>query len=83
MPVATYSFLPWARQGMAARISDADTLANSNGSATERASISAELKLRYAGLDNKLTYTTVNKVVQIVGPGDVLSISQDAIVRLR
>ena len=81
MPVATYSFLPWARQGVAARISDTDTLANSNGSAIERASMSAELKLKYTGLDNKLTYATVNKTIQIVGPGDVLSINQNAIVR--
>lgn len=81
MPLATYSFLPWARQGVAAQISDADTLGNSNGVAMERASLPAELKLKYAGLDNKTTYATINKTIQIVGPGDVLSINPNAIVR--
>ncbi|MBO9699888.1 MAG: hypothetical protein J7604_06725 [Sporocytophaga sp.] len=80
-PIANISFLPWVRQGVAARISEADTLGNSEGIAIERASLQAELEVKYKGLDDVTLSNHINKSIQIVGPGDVQNFSQKAIVR--
>src|ERR1043165_7650583 len=81
MPIATYSFVPWLRQGVAARISETDTLGTTNGATPERANLPAELKLKFTGLDNAVTFAPITKNIQVVGPGDVVSLSQRAIVR--
>lgn len=79
--LATYGFLPWARQGVAARISEADTLAAGDGTAVERAGLNAALELEYTGNDDVSQRNTISKTIKIVGPGDVLGLNTKAIVR--
>src|SRR5215217_1340770 len=79
----TYSFLPWARQGLAVNINEHDTLAASNGGATERAELTASLDLAYKGLDDVETVSNISKTIKIVGPGDVTGIHANAIVRVQ
>lgn len=78
---ATYGFIPWIRQGIAARIAETDTLAASDGAATERAGMEAKLTLQYTGQDNQPKQQQVAKNILIMGPGDVQGISAQAIVR--
>jgi hypothetical protein len=71
-PIATYTFLPWLRQGIAAHIGQTDPLGA--GGPAERASIHLSLKVN--GQDN---FASNNVLLQ--GPGDVIGIHPDAIVR--
>ena len=77
----SYGFLPWARQGVASKISETDTLGSGDGAAILRADLSAELDVQYTNLDGSVQVNTITKQVQVVGPGDVLSIDTKAIVR--
>lgn len=79
----TYSFLPWARQGLAVNINENDTLAAGNGTAAERAELTANLDLKYKSLDNIETVSPISKTIKIVGPGDVTGIHTNAIVRVQ
>ena len=77
----SYGFLPWARQGVASKIIETDTLGSGDGSAILRADLSAELDVQYTNLDGSVQVNTITKQIQVVGPGDVLSIDTKAIVR--
>ncbi|KAA9038474.1 hypothetical protein FW778_13000 [Ginsengibacter hankyongi] len=77
----SYGFLPWARQGVASKISETDTLGSSDGTAIARADLSAELDVQYTNLDGSVQVNTITKQIQVVGPGDVKSIDTRAIVR--
>ena len=77
----SYGFLPWARQGVASKISETDTLGSSEGNAMVRADLPAELDIQYTNLDGSVQVSTITKQIQVVGPGDVLSIDAKAIVR--
>lgn len=81
-PLATYSFLPWLRQGIASQIVEKDTLGRTAGSADERASL--ELKLKVEGTpveEGDPIVNTIGKTAQLVGPGDVVGINSRAIIR--
>ncbi|MBX3082874.1 MAG: hypothetical protein KF716_14640 [Anaerolineae bacterium] len=71
--IATYTFLPWLRQGIASKIKPVDSLGEAVGT-DERATVRISLQLN--GDPN-----FVSRVVQLVGPGDVIGISPRAIVR--
>jgi hypothetical protein len=71
--LATYTFLPWLRQGIVSKITQEDTLAASPGS-RERASVKISLQV------NKEPHFA-SRDVQLVGPGDVVGINPQAIVR--
>ena len=77
----SYGFLPWARQGVASKISETDTLGTSDGTAIVRADLSAELDVQYTNLDGSTQTSTITKQLQVVGPGDVKQIDARAIVR--
>ncbi|CAN5135498.1 hypothetical protein BH11BAC5_BH11BAC5_45320 [soil metagenome] len=77
----SYGFLPWARQGVASKIGETDTLGSGDGPAIVRADLAAELDIQYTNLDGSVQTNTIKKLVQVVGPGDVLSVSTRAIVR--
>jgi hypothetical protein len=79
--LATYSFLPWSRQGVSAGISETDTLGVTNGNEVERAKLDAELTLQYVGLDNVPQQKNISKTIRIAGPGDVAGVNPRAIVR--
>lgn len=77
----SYGFLPWARQGVASKISEIDTLGASDGTAIVRADLSAELDVQYTNLDGSVQVNTISKKIQVVGPGDVLNFENTVIVR--
>ena len=77
----SYGFLPWARQGVASKISEPDTLGSGDGTAIVRADLKAELDIKYNNLDGSIQTNTITKQIQVIGPGDVLGISSKAIVR--
>jgi hypothetical protein len=71
-PLRTYTFLPWLRQGLGARIDTVDPLGPSPGQAVERASIP---------IDFNVDGSPVSHTVELFGPGDVLGINPRAIVK--
>src|SRR5262245_60388629 len=71
-PLRTYTFLPWLKQGLGARIDTVDPLGPSPGAPSERASIAIDFDVNGA---------PVGKVVELFGPGDVLGINPRAIVK--
>jgi len=78
-PVATYSFLPWLRQGIANQITTPD-----NGAAGPVTRASVHVKLEITG--EPLTGTvglldSVERDVQLYSPGDVVGIDPRAIIR--
>ncbi len=74
-PIATYSFLPWLRQGIANQIASAD----GDASVTLRAKIAVGLEL--AGEASPPITQPITKNVDLYGPGDILGIESRAIVR--
>jgi hypothetical protein len=69
---AKYTFLPWLRKGFATKIIEEDTANEGNWNAIERPSLNISVKLNN---------TDINKEVKIYGPGDVIGISSNVIVR--
>jgi hypothetical protein len=76
-PIATYTFLPWLRQGLANNIATAD----GDATVTQRASVDAAVTLTAQGLDGTVTSTDVPRPLQLIGPGDVIGIDRRAIVK--
>lgn len=70
--LATYTFLPWLRQGIASQIKTVDTLGDPSG-LVERAEVTVSLQVNER--------SPLSKDVQLVGPGDVLGINPRAIVK--
>lgn len=71
-PLATYTFLPWLRQGIAAKIRQPDPLGP--GGPAERAAVRIALKV------NDQADFAANDVL-LLGPGDVIGIHPQAVVR--
>lgn len=70
-PLATYTFLPWLRQGIASRIEQEDTLGAASP-LVERAGVTVSFDVNAQPVSNN---------VQLVGPGDVIGINPHAVVR--
>lgn len=74
--LAHYSFLPWLRQGISNKINELDNLGanipESSSMARERPEITVRLKLN----ENQ-----IRKELKLHGPGDVVGINKDAILR--
>lgn len=79
--LASYAFLPWARQGIASGIQEKDGLGINDGAALERASLTATLELKHTGIKDTTHSSFISKQVKIIGPGDVLNFSRQNIVR--
>jgi len=76
--LATYSFLPWLRKGLANNILEDD----GEPSVKLRASIPVGLKISATDVDgDELPESTVNRTVNIYGPGDIIGIDSKAIVK--
>lgn len=69
-PLATYTFLPWLRQGISSRIGTVDALGGP--AAAERAQVEVGFDVNAQPIAN---------VVQLVGPGDVVGINPRAVIR--
>lgn len=76
--IAKYSFIPWVRQGIAAKITNLeDPLAGTPDELlSERADITVDVQLTADG-----SASTVSRGIKISGPGDVVGINPKAILR--
>jgi hypothetical protein len=76
-PIASYTFLPFARQGLGARVQEPD------GDKTPgiRASIPLTLTINADRLDGTSTSDNVPRNIQLYGPGDLTGCEDVAIVR--
>lgn len=70
--LATYSFLPWLRRGIANRISG-----HASGA---RATIPVELKITGTGISGE-KQELINREIALYGPGDIIGISKNNIVK--
>jgi hypothetical protein len=69
--VASYTFLPWLRQGIASQIDQVDTL-GAPSTSTERATLEVGFDVNGRPLSN---------TVSVIGPGDIVGINPRAVVR--
>jgi hypothetical protein len=77
-PVATYSFLPWLRQGVANTITTADL----DASVKARASTHVELKLSGDPVAGGAELTaSIAQDIALYGPGDLTGIDPRAVIR--
>ena len=76
--LGTYSFLPWMRQGLAGQISaqDGDVAVKSRASVHVRLGLSGEPVAGGAPITD-----TVERDVQLYGPGDIVGLDRRTIVR--
>jgi hypothetical protein len=75
--LSTYSFLPWLRQGLANNLTAADL----DASVKLRATIPVHLTISGEGVNGSALTESVNRNVQLFGPGDIVGIESRAIVR--
>jgi hypothetical protein len=75
--LATYSFLPWLRQGLANNITTGET-----SDIKLRASIDIKLEVTPTKVDGKEdAHQFIDKAVQLYGPGDIVGIDSKVIVK--
>lgn len=81
--LASYSFLPWVRQGLGNEIIEADFLGNNipNNSAVERPEITVKVNVK-ATKEEFEKVEPIQKVVKVQGPGDVLGVNSKSIIRV-
>ncbi len=70
--IARYQFHSWSRRGISANITDTDDLGSGTDAGMERASITLGVTLN--GNPN-------SKKFQLIGPGDIIGVNQNMIVR--
>lgn len=76
-PIAAYSFLPWARQGLGIYIREGDQ----DTTVTIRGSIDVSLQITGERIGGGTATETVPRAVQLYGPGDIIGIDSKIIVR--
>lgn len=72
--IATYTFLPWLRQGVSNKIDPANVRAS-------RATVQVKLKLTGKALQGADLEHEIVRNVELYGPGDIIGIDKKAIVR--
>ena len=72
LTVGKYTFSAWLRRGIGRSINETDTLGASNGAVKERATVP---------VDVRVNAVPVRKDFALLGPGDVIGINRDAVVR--
>ncbi|HJR08309.1 MAG TPA: hypothetical protein VJ842_13700, partial [Pyrinomonadaceae bacterium] len=75
-PIATYSFLPWLKGGLANQITSAD-----GANVPVRAAIDVRLVVATDNAAIPAADRTVNTEVQLIGPGDIVGINPDVVVK--
>jgi hypothetical protein len=80
--LAKYSFLPFVRLGLGNQITELDSLGNNpHGSVVERPEIGVSFKVKAS--DGEITKEEeVSRIVKMEGPGDVLGIQSNQIIRV-
>jgi hypothetical protein len=76
-PIAAYSFLPWARQGMGIYIREGDQ----DPTVPVRGSIDVSLQITGQRISSGTATETIPRAVQLYGPGDIIGIDPRMIVR--
>jgi len=76
--IATYTFLPWLRSGIANKIASADMDTN----VKLRATVKVEITIDGIKPDGNKVSEQVSKDVQLYGPGDIIGIDEKAIVKV-
>ena len=77
-PLATYSFLPWLRQGLANQIQSADF----DAAVKLRVQVKVQLELKAEKLASGQQTELVDRSVALYGPGDIQGIESRAIMRV-
>lgn len=79
-PIATYSFLPWLRQGIANQITATDF----NAGVKLRATVPVQLELSGEAVneDSPVAPIPIQRDVELYGPGDIVGIERRAIVKV-
>lgn len=72
-----YSFLPWLRRGISAKISTPESFGQFTIADPPRASYNVKARIH----NDQSSFDDVNKSLQIVGPGDVVGIDSRAIIK--
>ncbi len=72
--IATYTFLPWLRQGISNKIDPANATSS-------RATIPVKLKVTGTALEGADLEQEILRHVELYGPGDIIGIDKKAIVR--
>lgn len=75
--IATYTFLPWLREGIANNI----TATDGDPSVSLRADINVSLKITGNALNGGTLEETISQDVQLYGPGDIVGIGSTAIIK--
>src|SRR6188472_800490 len=75
-PIAAYSFLPWARQGLGIYIREGDQ----DATVKIRGSIDVSLQISGERISGGTATEAVPRAVQLYGPGDIIGIDAKAIV---
>ncbi len=76
-PIAAYSFLPWARQGLGIYIREGDQ----DTSVQVRGSIDVNLQINADLIAGGTTTQIFPRAVQLYGPGDIIGIDNRMIIR--
>lgn len=77
-PIATYSFLPWLRQGISNKI----TAADGDAGVKLRAAVPVSLELSGEPVAGEEPLKeTINRSVELYGPGDIIGIESRAIIK--
>jgi hypothetical protein len=71
-PLRTYNFLPWLQQGLGRRVGTIDPIGANPNPPVERASLAIDFDVNGAPVGN---------TVLLIGPGDVIGINPQAIVK--
>jgi hypothetical protein len=80
--IAHYSFLPWFRQGLNSQIIEQDTLGKPGGTALGRANLNVEITVAAEHIEGGGNEQQIAKVIQVVGPGDVMNVSERVLIRV-
>jgi hypothetical protein len=76
-----YTFAPWIRRGIGARITERDRLGDSVTGEVERARVQVALTVDYTPKAGAAVRPVIDKEVHLVGPGEIIGLKADAILR--
>ena len=77
----TTNLFSWVRKGIGNQITEEDQLGGKNASVKMRPSVQLSLQLKALPVKNgNVVKTTEVKNIDVIGPGDVLSVSSDAVM---
>ena len=76
-PIGTYAFLPWLRRGIALSVTAQDGAAGPGA----RVTVPVDLRITGSGVGAGVS-ADVHRDIELVGPGDVVSVDRRGVVRM-